>query len=374
MDSMEYVTTSKQLEEVARAVAGADLFAADTEAAGYHRYRDTICLLQISTRERTWVVDTLEVPDLDPLRAILSDAGIETVFHDADYDLRLLHRDHGLEVRGLFDTKIAAELLGEPGLGLANLLERHVGLTIPKKYQRADWARRPLPDDMLEYAAEDTRHLPGLRDALRGELERKGRMHWAEEEFGLRERTLWEAVDEGDAFRVKGSRDLERRQLAALRELYEWREAHAEERDVASFRVMSNADLVLVAKALPRNRNALVEAGLSEGNARRWGRDLLEAVGRALEVEPAQLPEKTQRERRGPPDPELDAMVDRMRAVRDTVAAELELDRGLLMPRHLMETIARAKPQTASELHAVEGVRDWQMEVLGDRLLEALRS
>src|SRR5690606_21171932 len=150
--------------------------AADTEAAGYHRYRDTICLLQVSTRERTWVVDVLELEDLEPLRAPLIEKGTEIVFHDADYDLRLLHRDFGLEVRGLFDTKIAAELLGEPGLGLASLLERHVGLTIPKKYQRADWARRPLPPDMLEYAAEDTRHLPQLRDALREALEKKGRL------------------------------------------------------------------------------------------------------------------------------------------------------------------------------------------------------
>ena len=371
---MEYVTTGKQLEEVGRATAGAGLFAADTEAAGYHRYRDTICLLQVSTREKTWVVDVLELEDLDSIRGPLADESIEVVFHDADYDLRLLHRDFGLEVRGLFDTKIAAEMLGEPGLGLASLLEKHVGLTIPKKYQRADWAKRPLPDDMLEYAAEDTRHLPKLRDALRAELERKGRMHWAEEEFRLRERTLWDDVAEEDAFRVKGSKDLNRRQLGALRELFEWREALAEERDTASFRVLSNNDLVNVARALPKRREELVEAGLSEGNARRWSKDLLDAVRRAEQLAESDLPEKPKRGRRDPHDPEIDERVERMRVARDKVATELELDRGLLLPRHMMESIARAKPGNADELRGIEGLRSWQIEVLGERVLAALRS
>ena len=370
---MEYVTTGRQLEEVGRAAAGAGLFAADTEAAGYHRYRDTICLLQVSTREKTWVVDVLELEDMDPLRAPLADESIEVVFHDADYDLRLLHRDFGLAVRGLFDTKIAAELLGEPGLGLASLLERHVGLTIPKKYQRADWAKRPLPDDMLEYAAEDTRHLPKLRDALRAELEKKGRLHWAEEEFRLRERTLWDDVAEEDSFRVKGSRDLNRRQLAALRELFEWREALAEERDTASFRVLSNNDLVMVAKGMPRTKADLVTAGLSEGNARRWSRELLDAVRKASEVPESELPEKAPRGRRDPHDPEIDERVERMRVARDLVATELELDRGLLLPRHLMESIARVKPGSVEELRAIDGVRSWQVEVLGERVIASLK-
>lgn len=371
---MEYVTTGRQLEEVGRAAAEAGLFAADTEAAGYHRYRDTICLIQVSTRERTWVIDVLELTELDPLRAPLVEQGTEVVFHDADYDLRLLHRDFGLDVRGLFDTKIAAELLGEPGLGLASLLERHVGLTIPKKYQRADWARRPLPDDMIEYAAEDTRHLPVLRDALAEELERKGRLHWAEEEFRLRERTVWEDDPADDAFRVKGSRDLDRRQLAALRELFEWRESVAEERDQAPFRIVSNNELVTVARALPRARPEIVAAGLSEGNARRWGRDLLEAVRRASDLAESELPEKAKRGRREPHDPEIDERVERMRKARDLAATEYELDRGLLLPRHMMETIARVNPASVAELHGIDGLRNWQIEVVGERVLDALRA
>jgi ribonuclease D len=173
---------------------------------------------------------------------------------------------------------------------------------------------------------------------------------------------------------VKGSKDLDRRQLGALRELFEWREALAEERDTASFRVLSNNDLVNVARALPRKREDLVGAGLSEGNARRWSKDLLEAVRRASELAESELPERPKRGRRDPHDPVIDERVERMRVARDKVATELELDRGLLLPRHMMESIARAKPGNVDELRAIEGLRSWQIEVLGERVLGALRA
>ncbi|HEX7048609.1 MAG TPA: ribonuclease D, partial [Longimicrobiales bacterium] len=157
---MEYVETDAQLEAVVRQFADAPLVAADTEAAGYHRYFDTICLLQLSTRSCTAVIDTLAFERLDRLAPLFERPSTEVVFHDADYDLRLLHRDFGITVRGLFDTKVAAQFLGEPAFGLASLVEKHLGVRMEKAYQRADWARRPLPPAMLEYAAEDTRYLP----------------------------------------------------------------------------------------------------------------------------------------------------------------------------------------------------------------------
>ena len=107
------------------------------------------------------------------------------MFHDADYDLRLLDREYGFRATNLFDTRIAAQLLNEPGVGLAALLERYLGVRLDKRFQRADWSARPLSPGMLEYAAADTRHLPELRDILRGQLRERGRLTWAEEEFGL---------------------------------------------------------------------------------------------------------------------------------------------------------------------------------------------
>jgi ribonuclease D len=372
---MRLIETIPDLERLADRLAGESLIAADTEAAGYHRYSDSLCLVQLSTRSETWLVDTVALGSLNPIAELFADPGVETVFHDADYDLRLLDRDFGVHARGLFDTKIAARFAGERSFGLASLLEDELGLKLKKKYQRADWARRPLPEEMLEYAAMDTRYLPELRDRLRDRLEEMGRLGWAEEEFRIAERTGWEPPeDEDKAFlRIKGTRGLKPRNLAVLRELYEWRETEARERDVASFRVLTNNALIAVARALPRGARELAGLeGLSHGNARRWGDPLMAAVDRGMAVPDDELPRRERGPRRPPRDPELEARVDRLKAVRDRAAKELELDRGFLMPRSQLEDIARVRPRTPEELREIEGLRGWQMEALGDALMESL--
>jgi ribonuclease D len=350
------------------------LMAADSEAAGYHRYFDRLCLLQLSTRDETYLVDAMALDDLGPLAQLLGDDAQEVVFHDADYDLRLLDRDFNAEVHGLFDTKIAAQFLGEPALGLANLLERHVGVRLEKKHQRADWARRPLPPGMLQYAAEDTRHLPALRDILRSRLDGAGRLRWAEEEFLVQEQARWANEADGEAYlRLKGTRTLTRRQLAALRELYGWREERARELDRATFRVVSNEALMGLARRMPSKRGELEKVhGITEGLARRYGTEFMDAVDRARALDEEALPERRKPRRRPPRDPELDARVDRLKSVRDRRAEELGLDRGFLMPRSQLEVLARGRPGDMEELEAMEGVRRWQAEALGADLLVAL--
>ena len=268
---MEYIESQAGVAQLASRLDGTALLAADTEAAGYHRYRDRVCLVQLSTRTETFVVDTLAVTDLRPLASVFDRAETEVVFHDADYDLRLLDRDFGLHVGRLFDTKIAAQFLGEPAIGLGALAEKYLAITLQKKHQRADWAQRPLPAEMLEYAAEDTRHLPVLRDRLLAELQKLNRDAWAQEEFSIMQRTRWGngAAASAGFLRTKGARDLSPRQLAALRELHAWREGSAEARDVAPFRVLSNEAVLEIARALPRTIAELstvkgISAGLLE--------------------------------------------------------------------------------------------------------------
>lgn len=372
---MNLIERQQDLDAVVEAVADSKLVGADTEAAGYHRYHDRICLLQLSTRSQTFLLDTLALERLGGLGALLDALTPEVIFHDADYDLRLLHRDFGARVHGLFDTKIAAQFLGASALGLASLLESHLGITIEKKYQRADWARRPLPPDMISYAAEDTRYLPDLRDALRDALESHGRLHWAEEEFRITEAVQWEDNgDDGNAFlRLKGTRDLDPRGLAALRELYQWREEVARERDVATFRVLSNAALIAAAASMPGDEAALARvSGMGRSIIQRWGDALLAAVERARRLPEDALPRRPKRSPRPPYDPELDARVERLKAERDRAADALALDRGFLMPRWQLERIARALPETREDLAALPSVRRWQMDAIGDRILAAL--
>jgi ribonuclease D len=373
---MRLIETIPELERLAERLSGERLLAADTEAAGYHRYDDSMCLLQLSTRDETWLVDPLATRSLNPIAELFADPDIEILFHDADFDLRLLDRDFGIYVEGLFDTKIAARFVGERSFGLASLLESELDVNLAKKYQRADWAQRPLPQGMLEYAAMDTRYLPQLRDRLRDRLEGLDRLPWAMEEFRIQEATRWEPPDEDQPYlRLKRTRDLGPRSLAALREMYEWREDIARERDVASFRVLDNDSLVAVAREMPRGTRDLEEVGrLSRGNARRWGEALLERVERARSLPEDQLPERPRPPSRRQRDPEVEKRTDRLKAVRDTAAERLGLDRGFLMPRTQLEAIARARPRTEEELIALDGVRRWQVEALGDDLLRTLNS
>ena len=371
----EYIDDARGLRDLVDRLREEPVVGADTEAAGYHRYFDRLSLLQFSTRDRNFLLDPFQVEDLSPLAAVLEDPSIEKVFHDADYDLRILDRDAGLRLSGLFDTQIAAAFLGERALGLGTIVENYLGLKLPKEYQRADWAERPLTEGMKEYAATDTAHLPELRDRLRAALEQKGRLAWAEEEFRRREQTRWAEPEDGrEAFmRVKGARDLSPRGLAILRAVYEWREGVARERDQATFRVLGNQTLIELSASPPQGQRDLPSYnGISEGLAQRRGRDIMAAVRAGQEVPEDELP----RWPRGPRferDLEQEARVEALRQARTRRADELELDPGFLIPRAALEEIARAQPTTLDALGDVPGVRRWQVEAVGDAMLGALR-
>ncbi len=371
-----YIRTPEALADAVAAFRREPLVSADTEAASFHRYRDRIFLIQLSSPSATVIVDPLALPDLSPVGELLQDARVEKIFHDADYDLRILDRDYGFRARHLFDTRIAAQLAGEPAVGLAALLEKHAGVKLAKEHQKADWSRRPLPPAMLAYAAADTEHLPVLREALRQRLASLGRLTWAEEEFQRLEDLRWTGVPDGaDAFlRVKGARALPPRQLAALRELYRWRESLAAELDRATFRIIGNDALLAVARALPRTPADLAGIpALPASLARRHGPALLESVRRALAQRDAELP-RVERTARPPRDPALDERIERLKAARNRAAADLGLDPGVLCGRATLEAVARAVPlpNDRAGLARIGELRRWQIEVLGDALLAAL--
>ena len=370
----EYIDTPEGLRRTVERLRGLPLIAVDTEAAGYHRFFDRMSLVQISSREEHFLIDPFTVGILDPLADLLEDPEVETVFHDADYDLRILDRDAGLSVTNLFDTQIAAAFLGERSLGLGSIVEKYLGLKLPKEFQRADWAERPLTEGMKDYAATDTAYLPELRDRLRAALEERGRLHWAQEEFLRREGTRWTEPEDGkEAFmRIKGARDLAPRGLAILRELHAWREGVARERDQATFRVLNNQALLEMSAAPPEDGRALRNiTGVSDGMAQRRGRDILAAVQRGLAVPEDQLP-RFPRAQRFDRDMELEARVERLKQARNARAEELDMDGGFLMSRALLEEVGKARPRSLDEFAAVQGVRRWQVEALGEALLKAI--
>ena len=278
-----YLDTADAVDNFLASLGGVRALAVDTEGASFHRFVDRIYLLQLSSDRESAVIDPLPIGTPALLGQLLEDPKVEVVFHDADYDLRLLHQDYGWQVTHIFDTRIAAQLLGIRAFGLAALLERYFQVKLDKKHQRADWSMRPLTKDMLDYAALDTKYLLELRDRMRGELEGAGRGAWAAEEFARLEGTRWDGSNgDGDAYlRIKGARDLTRRQLAVFRELVRWRDGVAEELDRATFRVAGNEALMDIARQAPTTSVALSAIkGVPRGMVERRADDMLTAVRR----------------------------------------------------------------------------------------------
>ena len=373
-EALLYIDTQQEAEDFLADISGIREIAVDTEGASFHRFIDRIYLLQISTRERSAIIDPLPIGMPKGLGEILQDPDVEVVFHDADYDLRLLHQDYGWHVNHIFDTRIAAQLLGIKAFGLAALLEQFFEVKLDKKHQRADWSLRPLTQGMLDYAAQDTKYLLDLRDELKSRLEKLGRWEWAQEEFERLEGTKWEEDDSSLSFlRIKGARDLTRRELALLRELVPWRDSVAKEVDRATFRVMGNEVLLDIARKAPRTVKELSGLkGMPRGILDRGAHAILAAVERGLEVAEEHLPRfpcspKWERE------DDFDSRVSKLKSVRDAAAARLNLDPGVLCSRERLEAIARKKPSHTGDLEDVPGLRKWQIAEMGGEFVSALR-
>ncbi len=374
-DGALYLDKPEQVDRFLQEISNVKELALDTEGASFHRFLDRIYLLQLSTRERSAVLDPLPIGSPAGLGELLQNKSVEVVFHDADYDLRLLHQDYGWHVTNIFDTRIASQLLGIKSFGLAALLEQFFDVKLDKKHQRADWSMRPLTADMLDYAAQDTRYLLQLKDHMMRELERRGRLHWAREEFARLEGTRWDAEESMEGFlRLKGARDLSRPDLAVLREVANWRDTVAAQLDRATFRVMGNEVLLELARRAPKSVSELgAIKGMPKGMIDRGGGDIIAAIRRGVEVPEAQLP-KFPRGQRWNKDRDFDEKVARLKAVRDSAATRLDLDPGVLCSRERLESIARSSAKSLEDLAGVPDLRRWQIEEMGEGFLRALNA
>lgn len=374
MSTFELIIGREILARRSAELSTAPIIALDTEASSFHRYKEKVCLVQLSTRDRTWLVDPLAVPDLMPLAQLLAVKSMEVVIHDADYDLRILAKYHGIRVENVFDTLVAAELINEAEIGLASLLLKYQGVQVDKKFQKADWSKRPLPADMLAYAAGDTSHLIALRDQLKEKLIAMDRWAWAEEEFALLTDAPFNLpVDDEPAFlKMKGAKLLKPYQLAILREVHALRESVAERLDRAPFMVLGNEALLLLATDPPRSAREIgTRKGIGEKLVQRHGRELMAAVQRGLDQPKEEWP-RVPKGKRWPRDNDYDDRLKRLKQARDRLTHENDLRLGIVASNQMLTEIARILPGDRAALAAMPGMRRYQVENFGDALLAAL--
>jgi len=343
----------------------------DTEASSFHHYVVRLCLIQVTTTEGTWLVDPLKIDDLAPFTDILTDEKIEIILHDADFDIRLFHREHNCRVNPIFDTRIAAQLIGEEHFSLQALLQKYVGVELDKKFQKADWLQRPLTQGMLDYAAMDTFYLLELRQILLDRLEHMGRKTWAAEEFAQLPDIpfLDDGPREAAWLRIKWAKSLKGQQLATLREVHAWREKEAERRDRAPFMIVPNHTLIEIAKSNPVSLAKLGEIDtVSERLTDRYGKQLVAAVRRANDLKKADWPvlEKPKRYKR---DEAYDDRLKRLKEVRDQEADRLGLAQGVLCPNSVLMRIARDRITELDTLAHTNEMSMWQVKEAGQALL-----
>jgi ribonuclease D len=368
----EIITKAERLSEVAAILCRQTELAVDLEMDSLHHYQEKVCLIQVSTRSESWLIDPLALKDLSPLAAPLGDPRIRIVMHGADYDIRSLHRDFGIEVDNLFDTMLASRFLGIKEFGLAALLKARFGIELNKKYQKADWSKRPLSPEMSAYAAADTSDLLALYDQLSAELIEKGRLQWLEEECRL----VCQArvtEKEGPLFlSCKGAGKLKGRTLAVLEELLQLRDRQARELDRPPFKVISAETLMEAAEKRPRTPGDLTGIkGMTPGQIQRYGDRILAAVSIALALPEDELPRFPRLRREEPADGAKERL-KHLKSWRERHSSLQGLEPGVVAPNWLLEAVADANPVSVAELGGIAGMREWQKGLYGEELLHEL--
>ncbi|MGH7793315.1 MAG: ribonuclease D [Candidatus Binatia bacterium] len=372
-----YVRELAALERLIERVRAAEPVALDTEANGLHKYFEKVCLLQLSLGGEHYLVDPLAGLDLSGFLEALAETPL--ILHGGDYDLRMLRASMGFRPRrDVFDTMIAAQLLGIEQIGLAALIEQFFAISIGKEGQKSDWSRRPLSERQLSYAVNDTRFLKSLAERLRGELSRRGRLEWHREScramVGSTGRES--SRDPEEAWRIKGAGRLSRHQRVYLRELWRWRDEHARSANVPAFKVFGNQQMLELVQWAESHPGAPLRQGpkLPRNICGARLRTLEEAIARAAGMPPAQWPKPRMHDRADVLPADCKESFDALRGECARIAEELKIAASTLAPRAALEAIVRSRPRSLDEIMKSGGLLRWQAELVRGAVAKHSRS
>lgn len=363
-----WVANETALQTLVDALAKEPRIAIDTESNSLYAYQEQVCLIQFSTPQQDFLLDPLALPNLQALKPIFKNEKIEKIFHAAEYDLICLQRDFDFTFNHLFDTMLAARILGYEKVGLGNILHTKFRVDVDKKFQKANWGKRPLGDEMLNYARLDTHYLIELQNILKKELEQQKRWELAKEDFGftatlagINNHTpppIWE--------RVGGRSKLDPRQATILNEVCLTREELASKLDRPPFKVVSNKALLALARAQPRSRRDLEREGFSIRQIQRFGKPFLHAVERGLS---APLVKRTPHKR---PSDDYRVRYEKLRNWRKEKAIPLGVESDVVLPRFLMDEIAKTNPKSMDELAQIMADAPWRLKQYGREIFRVL--
>lgn len=365
-----WIDSRLRLDQLLKDLTEEPLIAVDTESDSLYSYFEKVCLIQFSTPRADYLVDPLSM-DVTKLAPLFANPASQKVFHAAEYDLLSLKRDYGFTFTNLFDTMLAARILGWSRYGLGPILEEYFEVKLDKRFQRHNWGQRPLSQQALDYARLDTHYLLPLREIQLNALRKQNRLQEALEAFERQTHVQPSAkvFDPNDFWRIKGSKDLEPQQQAILRELFITRDKIARKIDRPPFKVMNDSVLVQLAKEQPQSEKTLYEIkGLGIKLLQHDAQHILRAIYEGRTAPPPQYPSNHHR-----PDDETIARYEALRHWRNTLAAERGVEPDVIISNNALMDIARRNPKTLSTLTKMGVLGNWQFETYGQTLLNVLK-
>ena len=368
------INTRNKLENFVGTIENEKAVGVDVEADSMYHFKEKVCLIQMAATNINVVIDPLVIKDLSPLKPFFKRGDICKIFHGADYDVRSLFRDFHITIHNLFDTELASRFLGVPETGLEAVLKKKFAVSLDKKFQRKDWSRRPLPPDMIAYAAEDARYLLPLAQGLKAELDERNRLGWVNEECEYLSRVRPITVNDQPLYlNFKGAGKLDSRSLAVLENLLGFRREVARRKDKPLFRIFGNRSLMELAGKKPLNLKQLEKTrALSSRQISMYGRQMLAAIQGAMNLPAEELPVYPRKK-----SPRISlAVAGRVKALRtwrDKQAQKLAIDPALICNKALMSTIAVQRPLNLSELAVIKEMKNWQKKEFGRDIVRVLK-
>ena len=369
----KFIESNEELENVCVDLLKEKVIGVDLEADSMHCFKEKICLIQIATAKQAFLIDPFEIKEVSPFLKVLENNDVIKIFHGADFDIRSLDRDYHIKVNNLFDTEIACRFLGIKERGLAALLKRNFNVDADKKYQKADWSKRPLKKGMIEYCVGDVAYLTKLHDIIHKKLVAKGRLLWANEEFQIQEQVRYENNHSLPLFKkFKGAGKIDNRSLAVLENLLQLRIKIAEKKDQPLFKIISNASLMTMAHKKPVTIDQMLEVrALSPKQADMYATQCVKAIVAAINLDHAALPSYP-RIRRPKKDNSVEERIKRLKKMREKLSITIGMEPGFLLNNALIGSIAFKKPATLKDLLKIEHIRHWQKEAIGSDIISSL--
>jgi len=367
---VKIITQPKQLNTAVQEIAKSKAIALDIESNSRYRYPEQLCLIQLATLNTVFIIDTILMKEINPLKNILLNKSITKVIHGADYDIRSLDRHYGYQIHGIFETTIAAKFTGITKFGLANLIKDLLGIIIEKSkwLQQANWGRRPLSEEALEYAANDVLYLLTLKELLEKRLRDLGRMTWVTEECTRLEELRYEPKDlETSYLNVKGANRLDGSSLAILKTLFMFREKEALRQHRPHYFIMPDSTLIYLATNPKEDLSKT--PGLGQTRLKRFGYRLQRVLTKGLAAPPIyREPQTTEYI-----SDEQDQLLKRLKVWRELIGIELSLDQSLIWPRVSLERLSR-DPNTLDIEFSSGDIRHWQRQQFASSLSALLKS